>query len=261
MTSVEDVKLEELPADSDVVDDVVLESEVETNTSVTANTDDECLESSQSDADETTETTSQTTSNNRKSSWKTFCENFPNLNQGQWYSLDCFNSYWKNYEQVMSWYRKHLVVSNKLQRRFGSQQRLPASSSQPYVPPYQPYPVDPWYPDCSQYPGYSINQQQSLGQYYSYSNGPKKANKRGKQKRKQSRARKKKRDKAAKLDSIPSDKDDVEDFESSSLTKVTETDESNMDFEITDEMLDFFAHSEKHKKERGSMYFVSNHIL
>ncbi|XP_041359547.1 gem-associated protein 8-like [Gigantopelta aegis] len=249
MTSLEEIKLD-VPADSNVVEDVVLESEVETNTSIAVDSNaEQCLDCSESDADETTDTTSQTTPlsdgarniEHGKSTWKTFCDNFPNLNRGQWYMHHSFNTYWKHYEQAMSWYKKHLVVSKRLQRRYGSQPPpQPVPLGQPCIPPYQPYPV------CSQYPGYPDNQQQ----YYLYSNSPRKASKQGKPKRKRSRARRKKNSKVASLDAIRNDDELVDSCETSSFTKVTETAESNMDFEITDEMLDFFAHSQKHKKER-----------
>ncbi|ESO92061.1 hypothetical protein LOTGIDRAFT_233316 [Lottia gigantea] len=141
----------------------------------------------------------------------------PDMTSQYWYTASCFDRYWKHYRRVMTWYGKHLQVYHNLQHRYSAHT---ANNSAPNRP---------------------------------------------KSKKKRKRRLQKQRSRKLRVDLSPSNTDrsstqeekphgnaeEPMSVEADALgDELVETEEYEM--EITDEMLEFFAKSQQHRKDRDS---------
>lgn len=130
-----------------------------------------------------------------------------------WYNHKCFNRYWMHYRQCMEWCQKHYRTCEKLQNQFFHQQNI--CYAHQYSSPWQ----HPYYPSLS----VSNQAEQSISQ-------KKKTNRSRRSKRKPKHRKQK-----------------------SSVSSITTSSASQDEFEmeITQDMIDFFAKSEEHRRQRG----------
>ena len=145
-----------------------------------------------------------------------------------WYNQECFSRYWEHYRQCMSWCQKHFEVYNKLTNQRHRQQHQSNSRYPPPFPPVYTASSSTW-----QHP-YNYSKSSSLS---CSMNGAQTLNDKGKngamlqpstRSRRKSKHRKRK-----------------------SSTATTDT-ESEFEMEITQDMINFFAKSDEHRRLRGN---------
>lgn len=164
------------------------------------------------------------------------------LDTEHWYLHPRFKSYWKHYNHAMSWCQKHKSVVNHLRQKHVMRRKFcsfpynyPVSAYSNHVGQNHLYPAFGHGQECykrnsgvnsSHNFGYNISRGRGRGVtnvktsgYYS-SNGE--------------------------TDATNSSKDD-----STEQSGTSYSDSEEFEMEITDEMLQFFAKSQKHRKERG----------
>jgi len=136
---------------------------------------------------------------------------YPDFTSGQWYQAQCFDLYWQNYQQAMQWYQKHIQTVHMLNKK--------AAANMSNIP-------------------------SAAGRT------PKKSTKNSRKARATKRARNRRLSKArhrsASLDKA------AEYVSESGAASDSGGEESceQVEMEITDEMMKFFATSQKHKLER-----------
>lgn len=135
---------------------------------------------------------------------------FPDLNSPAWYKAQCFDQYWSNYQFVMEWYNMHLRTVSKLSRQTGAG-------------------------DAGQ------------GQDKEKKHRSHRARKARQSRRARYRRRAKERFRNASKDSA-SVSESTSHTETASGSAVVSNEE--MEMEVTDEMMQFFQTSLKHKIER-----------
>ena len=144
-----------------------------------------------------------------------------------WYKNKCFDRYWKHYKQAMSWCQRHFSIMKSMRQQ--------------HIMDNNPYMMhSPYYQQMCNYSnqsgrgrGVARGRGGVRGKATSTGRGrgqkPSPAVKVGKRKQKVS---------ADISSSVCTEKDD-------------DSGEESLEMEITDEMVKFFAHSEKHRKQRG----------
>lgn len=153
-----------------------------------------------------------------------------------WYNHECFRAYWKHYNEVMGWCKKHIAVYQKLIRK--SSEKTSASTNQRFSS-FEPY--SQWYPSNSACtPFFNHPYQQNM---FRPGNLQKSSSKKSRRKRK-SRQRK---------------PDHVSSSDVTSSETQTETSEE-FQMEITQDMIDFFAKAQAHRKQRGKLKQVRTTI-
>lgn len=166
---------------------------------------------------------------------------FPDLNTLDWYLDPRFQRYWKHYHQVMNWYHKHLETYQMLTSRLTPGGATQSRSTKPNMSRFNPYASfhhsavsqRPRLPLESTYPTWMSFNQQS--QQVNTGTNPSKSS------------------------SYTSRDTASSDLESSSCLEGAESklaiaiNPEQFEMEITDEMVEFFAQSRKHKKERGNI--------
>jgi len=133
---------------------------------------------------------------------------YPDMNSASWYQAKCFDSYWRNYSFVSSWYQEHMNIVHRL-------------TTQPVGimgPPRVGTPKKP---------------------------SSKSSRKSRSSKRAKNRRRAKERHRALKQQETLGETTQTEAADTSGSE-----DGDDMEMEITEEMLEFFATSQKHKMER-----------
>lgn len=149
--------------------------------------------------------------------------------QGNWYEHECFNHYWRHYHFVSMWCKKHMETYKTVSEEYNKRMTQQTATAQR--------------------PANDINTAPVFKKPTSKKTiRNRKARRRRKIAKKRSQEALKKAEWAARESSMS---------QSSGVDRSGETTESaaegaakDEDMEITDEMLDFFAHSYKHKQER-----------
>ncbi|WAQ98161.1 GEMI8-like protein [Mya arenaria] len=152
-----------------------------------------------------------------------------------WYRNDCFRAYWEHYSQSMSWCQKHFQTYNNVFKRTRSQfaQHSPFPS---FVNPnqYPSFNCDFNFVRPSQYPssnsGRSNRVPSEIGSISEASTGSK------------SRPRRRRGGKKKSKNKANSD--------INSTTPDAGTTGSEIEMEITQDMIDFFAKSDEHRRQR-----------
>ncbi|XP_046354082.2 gem-associated protein 8-like [Haliotis rufescens] len=201
------------------------------------------------DSCKTTQDTSSSTtsaSTDTKDDKKTIFSNLPKFDTQDWYSHKCFNRYWSHYGYVMNWYKKHGHVQRSLQRKLSYHRSYPSYHT---AYPYQPYSYQPY-----SYPF-------SHAQYMHRQTPVRSRRGRGRATSDRSRVlsqrsvpvKRKQGDMNMDVDSDFADAVEAGDDVACDVSQTSEREENvacRMELEITDEMLDFFATSQKHRKQR-----------
>ncbi|XP_060568027.1 gem-associated protein 8-like [Ruditapes philippinarum] len=150
-----------------------------------------------------------------------------------WYNHKCFKSYWQHYNQVMSWCQKHTKVCDKLRNKSAGRGTAPTSSWGPFSQPF--------YQNSFHMP--SWNHPYNYNQYNSNKNTNVKRNSVSPNSRNACRSsHRKRKNKHRKQKSASSS-------EVTSCETQTETSEE-FQMEISQDMIDFFAKTQAHRKER-----------
>lgn len=153
-----------------------------------------------------------------------------------WYNHDCFKSYWQHYNQVMSWCQKHNKVCDKLRKKCAGRGSTSASPGTTQWSPYSQY----FHP-------YSFNVPSWNHTYlYQQHNSDKNTGERRNSKGSNSKSKSSRRNRKAKHRRQKS-------LSSSEVTSCETQTESSEEFqmEISQDMIDFFAKTQAHRKERG----------
>ncbi|KAL5011843.1 hypothetical protein ScPMuIL_010394 [Solemya velum] len=141
-----------------------------------------------------------------------------------WYRNPCFSRYWKHYNQVMQWCQKHYQAVQFLER---SQARMFSAMTTQYC--------DPKYWNA----------------YFNWlrnSSGPSHTKKTASSSSRKSKKKRKRAKKKALNERKSRDQESVEDMS----YEEGEHNGEQFEMEITEEMKEFFAHSERHRQERDA---------
>ncbi|CAL1536228.1 unnamed protein product [Lymnaea stagnalis] len=143
---------------------------------------------------------------------------YPDLSSSHWYQASCFDHYWKHYRFVMDWYQKHIEAIKTLQGQMGAPLFFPSHFN-------------------------TVSPQRSHHQYS-------RRNERLKRSRRRSNARTRKEKCGSTSLSVS---DEVTGTGGSSgHSREVLSDDENIEMEITEDMVQFFATSLKHKLERDN---------
>lgn len=151
-----------------------------------------------------------------QSSAGTQSTHLPNLNTQDWYLHPLFQRYWKHYAHSMSWCQNHQIITEKLKQRGHVYQRHSEPYSRSFLSNCKSQNLK-----TSKHPMFKTTQGQ---------NHSKKFTTTGQQKATVS-----------------------EDSTTCDETHLSDADSEVYEMEITEEMVDFFAKSEKHRKERDEL--------
>lgn len=180
------------------------------------------LEENSSVVGENSEYDTKSTKRRNKDSVKS--SKFPNLEFSKdWYKHDCFKAYWKHYNQVMSWCGKHFEVYNKLSKKSTRhenkrKQVYPSVDYRNMYQLYHPYMYMTGYP----------NTMSSGTRYYQPNSSENTFNRKTRKQKHHHRH-----------------------SESEVISSETQTETSEeFQMEITPEMLDFFAKTQEHRRQR-----------
>ncbi|XP_064608669.1 gem-associated protein 8-like [Liolophura sinensis] len=172
---------------------------------------------------------------------------FPDLNTVDWYLDPRFQRYWKHYHQVMNWYHKHLETYQMLTSRLSPGSATQSHSIKPNVSRFNPYasfhrsaisqrprlPLETTYPTWT-----SINtqsQQVNTGTPHHTKSSS-----------------------YTSRDTASSGLESSSCLEGAESKLATAINPEQFEMEITDEMVEFFAQSRKHKKERDDAKKLSD---
>lgn len=149
-----------------------------------------------------------------------------------WYNNECFSAYWKHYNEVMGWCNKHIAVYQKLIRK--SSEKTSASTDQRFSS-FEPYPQ--WYlsnSDCAPFLNHPCTYQQNI---FGPGNLHKSSAKTSSRRKRKPRQRKPKHVSSSDMTSSETQTETSEEFQ----------------MEITQDMIDFFAKTQAHRKQRGKL--------
>ncbi|XP_067661178.1 gem-associated protein 8-like [Haliotis asinina] len=182
---------------------------------------------------------------------KDIFSNLPKFDTQDWYSHKCFNRYWRHYGYVMNWYKKHGHVQRSLQKNLSYHRSYPAYQIAYSYPSfsYQPYSHPYSHPFMHPY---------SHAQYMHRQTPVMTRRGRGRAKCGVSKTmsqrsvpvKRKQGDSDMDIESDFADAVEVGDDDVACDVMPGEDVASQVEMEISDEMLDFFATSQKHRQQR-----------
>lgn len=208
----------------DIVTDSLADILSSSDSSLTSLTSDNLLQHMTTE-DETLKTNeiSETETNiSEQSTKESFNSQLPNVNTQNWYLHPLFQRYWKHYAHAMAWCQNHQIVTHKLQQNGH--------------PVYQRH-SQPYSRNCvsNKNRGNLKTSKQPMFKMPKLQNENK-------------LTRSKKNEKKQYNVSFSEESTACED------THLSDADSEVYEMEITEEMADFFAQSQKHRKERGTIH-------
>ncbi|KAK6173870.1 hypothetical protein SNE40_017250 [Patella caerulea] len=138
-----------------------------------------------------------------------------------WYNDKCFARYWRHYHQVMGWYQKHLHVYKSMQQ--------------------------PRYSDSFTFRPYQSHRRNNQPKEHHHHHHRTKKHRRSKHKSKKPCESDREHGESS---SLGNQEEPMSGTEAGEAVGTSEKEEFEM--EITDDMLQFFAHSQQHRKERDT---------
>lgn len=155
-------------------------------------------------------------------------KNLPGCSSPKWHMNKCFDRYWKHYQQSMAWCQRHFYMMKCM------------SSCMSYTPPYHQVNIN-----SSRYvtPNVGRGQQFKMGRGYGRGRGRSRGGL-GRGAGQQNHAVKRQGD----------HEKTIRPPETESEVGLESDDSEVYEMELTEEMVQFFAHSEEHRKQRGSKH-------
>ncbi|KAL8573238.1 hypothetical protein ACOMHN_006649 [Nucella lapillus] len=156
--------------------------------------------------------------------------------QGKWYEHECFNHYWRHYHFVSMWCRKHMQTYRTVLNQYNNT----LSHMHPHTA-------------AGQSPA---NNSQATPVFKKPVSKKTVRNRKARRRRKIAKKRNQEAVKSAELtgrDSTLSQLSEDDDGTGETTESAAEGAVKEEDMEITDEMLDFFAHTHRHKQEREAL--------
>ncbi|XP_050415727.1 gem-associated protein 8 [Patella vulgata] len=146
----------------------------------------------------------------------------PDMSSPYWYNDKCFARYWRHYHQVMGWYQKHLNVYKSMQQQC--------------------------YSDSSTFRPYQSRRRNNQPKEHNHHHHHHHRTKRRRRSKHKSKKLCESDREAGESSSVGNQEEPMSGTEAGEAVGTSEKEEFEM--EITDDMLQFFAHSQQHRKER-----------